>query len=54
MHMLFVRVARAAFLRAAGAARALHFSAAAGASAARRAKPGDGRAANLVNNRLTY
>ena len=29
----------------AGAARALHFSVVAGATAARRAKPGDGRAA---------
>ena len=47
MHMLFVRVARAAFLRSAGAARALYFSAAAGASTARRAKPGDARAAYL-------
>ena len=39
--------ARAAFLRAARAARALHLSAAAGVSAARRAKSGDGRAAKL-------
>ena len=33
------------FSASAKAARALHFNAAAGATAARRAKPGDGRAA---------
>ena len=38
--------ARCIFLCAAGAARALHFSAAAGANAVRRAKPGDGRVTN--------
>ena len=43
-YVVCARVARAAFLRTAGAARALHFSAGAGASAARRAKSGDGRA----------
>ena len=38
--------ARAVFLRAAGAMCALHFTAAAGISAARSAKPGDRHAAN--------
>ena len=46
MYMWFVRRARAVFLRSAGAARALHYSAAAGASAGGRAKPAEARAAN--------
>ena len=37
---------RGLLVRAVGAARALYFSAVAGASIVRRAKPGDGRAAN--------
>lgn len=44
--MSFVRAARAAFLGTAGAARAVHYSAAAGASAYPRAKPAEARAAN--------
>ena len=46
MYMWFVRVARAVFLHAVGAARALHYSTAAGASACGRAKPAEARAAN--------
>ena len=40
------RVARAVFLRSAGVARALHYGAAAGASAGGRAKPAAARALN--------
>ena len=46
MYMWFVRRARALFLRSAGTARALHYSAAAGASAGGHAKPAEARAAN--------
>ena len=51
MYMWFVRAARAAFLGTAGAARALHYSAAVGASAYPRAKPAEARAANTFFGR---
>ena len=46
LYMWFVLAACAAFLATAGAARALHYSAAVGADAYPRAKPAEARAAN--------
>ena len=51
LYMWFVLAARAAFLGTAGAARALHYSAAAGAGAYPRTKPAEARAANAFFGR---